>query len=821
MRLSLVSRVSASILMVAGVLGAEPAITARSATNAFLDVRVPAVVARGGILTITGEGLASETVKAEVEPLPITLGDPRVGVLVDGNPAPLFFVSPQEIRVQVPWETELGRVDVQVRMGRESSAKVPLMVERLYPSFVTDYNSGAPVAAAADGSVASASDGLTPGSVVRLFAAGIGAVAPGLRDGSPANPDTDYFLLPEQFAFVGGLAVETPTVTASTASVGIYDLELTVPEGAEATEVVRWVSSTGAITHADSVVLGPVGPPTARYMAVDERTVDQIPSLLTLSDLNPYFVAVSGELDPFDFCYLDVNLLDFRNDTSTLVEECLVPTFPSSTNEFRWMPFETPRESSVLAALPYADSDSGFTNQLMLIDTVTGETTKRDYEKGLDRLGLGARRALALRLQEAGEPAVNVEIALNGERLVEYAVDPTPPEELVVDGLSRFVAQPFDGPAGYRIRFLGPESATDPTAPLAVLLGPDWSVVAKLAFPDGWLPIVPPREINPVNGEETGPESVAPTERAFGNHEDAYVLVRSIDNSRDGVAIFSIHVSDEDSTGGRTAEMTARAVAFPESVFAANCTTRVRWVRETLSQRLLLAGAGQAYSDFSHARDGEICASDRILLYSTQTDQVEQEMVPDGVKLDAALAGGLDGYLYFGDGSREVPLKASTSLHVFDAATREFSQLDLPSANVDGLDVLLGVPHNNLRTAPVDGAVGQLLAMATVGDARRSSRGLPIPPIPGTEGLLLIDLRAGSATHLALPEGYDRIIQPRANFGMFPLIGRAYANVRRPGRPNGTSMITWDVATGEATAIPVGPPLRMLRSRPAGAGGTA
>ncbi len=42
-------------------------------------------------------------------------------------------------------------------------------------------------------------------------------------------------------------------------------------------------------------------------------------------------------------------------------------------------------------------------------------------------------------------------------------------------------------------------------------------------------------------------------------------------------------------------------------------------------------------------------------------------------------------------------------------------------------------------------------------------------------------------------------------FGMFPLIGRAFAYSQKPnggpGNPGGTAVLTWDVATGEAAEM--------------------
>jgi len=62
-----------------------------------------------------------------------------------------------------------------------------------------------------------------------------------------------------------------------------------------------------------------------------------------------------------------------------------------------------------------------------------------------------------------------------------------------------------------------------------------------------------------------------------------------------------------------------------------------------------------------------------------------------------------------------------------------------------------------------------------------------------------------------LPEGFLRVElgsgvgqlaqQGRRPFGVIPLIGRAFANARRPGQPPSTRIVTWDVASGDATVV--------------------
>jgi hypothetical protein len=81
----------------------------------------PVVEARGVVNGVTFE-LAPSTAAASV-PLPTSLGSPAVEVLVNGRPAPLYFVSPGQINAQAPWETEPGSAQVVVRRSGRRAAR--------------------------------------------------------------------------------------------------------------------------------------------------------------------------------------------------------------------------------------------------------------------------------------------------------------------------------------------------------------------------------------------------------------------------------------------------------------------------------------------------------------------------------------------------------------------------------------------------------------------------------------------------------------------------------------------------------------------------
>ncbi len=827
-------------LAAAGSAAGEPVITSRSIVNGVTFGDGPGVVPRGGILAIVGEALAAEQVDAETVPLPTSLGDPAVQVLINGVAAPLFFVSPTQINAQIPWETEAGRAEIVVRQGETDSAAIDFIVANINVSLFRHSGTSAPIAEswapstdpaaassapiglggpaeppAATGTVLEPDATISVGSVLRVFAAGIGDTEPALESGSAGAQDTTYEFAEAQRAFLGGIPVVEPSFGPSTELVGVYDMTFTVPDLAGSTEVFRWVSGGGGA----SGVMGPVGAPVARYMAVPEGVTSA--EVIQMTDLNPYYVALGGDLDVDQGCYPGVHVLDFRRETTTAISDCVFPSFPNNPNPAQYRPFEAATNSGVLAAMiaPETAPAAGLSDQLLLVDSAAGTTETVAIADGADRLQIGLGNSATLRLLRPESDSVasaNAVVDLSGAVVDDAPAFAELPDE--VDGLSVILAQGnanFIG--GYRVRILGPASADDGVRPHAILFDGDANVVTKVAIPDGWDPIAPPRRQNP-RGEFQGGPSLAPATGGFAGVPASFVGIRKTDGTQDGLMAVQLTLPDPDDTTAAaagdgesqpTATMTLAAIEFGSGVYAANCVTQVRWLRIPATRTIAIVGSGEALTEFGEPRDGGICAGDRLVLFDTLAQEVRQVMVGEGEKLDVWLKGASNSYLYFGDGTREVPYQASTKIHVFDGTSETFRQIEFPS-NAAEPPAAIGIPYNNQLTQSVDGQ-SLIVALATSGPPRTNNQGVQVQPFPGNEGLLAVDLEAGTSTVLALPEGFQRVElgsgagqlaqQGRRPFGLIPLIGRAFANARRPGQPPSTRIVTWDMASGDATVV--------------------
>ena len=238
---------------------------------------------------------------------------------------------------------------------------------------------------------------------------------------------------------------------------------------------------------------------------------------------------------------------------------------------------------------------------------------------------------------------------------------------------------------------------------------------------------------------------------------------------------------------------------FPDGSYAATCHTQVRFQRIGLTRELAVVATSEMLNEFALPQFNQICAGDQLVLFDTVA--ASTKAVPAPEPLDVVGKGVAGSYLYFADGAREVALQASQKLHIFDGVSEAFSTVEFEE------DV--GILFSNFNTMHRPVGQGQIVALATGGPTRTNPRGITQPPLAGNRGLLVVDLPNATAAHMALPEGFQRVValpnqainqQGLRTFGMFPIVGRAFAYSQKPnggpGNPGGTAILTWDVASG-------------------------
>jgi uncharacterized protein (TIGR03437 family) len=203
------------------------------------------VLAQGAIVALFGEQLTTgEARVAQALPLTSDLGSVRV--LVNDQPAPVYYVSYHQINFQIPYNAAPGdatiRVEREGQRGNAISARIAASVPRLLRLGIGDYA----IAVNQDGSFPiPATTGVNsrparPGETLVFYAIGLGPTTPSVQSGagSPSSPLAQAAgAWRVAFGFSGPFGVGTveamPMFVGLTPNfVGLYQINVTIPEDA-------------------------------------------------------------------------------------------------------------------------------------------------------------------------------------------------------------------------------------------------------------------------------------------------------------------------------------------------------------------------------------------------------------------------------------------------------------------------------------------------------------------------------------------------------------------------------------------------------------
>ncbi len=184
-------------------------------------------LAPGGLISIFGQGLALETARAESLPLPLTLGGVRARF--GGIPAPLLYVSPTQINLQVPFEVSGASTEIVVETPAGNSAPVAAQIASTQPGIFFDFATGL-------GAIVSVNDN-TPvwtrparaGTAVAIFCTGLGAVDPAGLTGAAAQASPASQTLLAVIVAVAGRNLAASFAGLAPGFAGLYQVNVTLP----------------------------------------------------------------------------------------------------------------------------------------------------------------------------------------------------------------------------------------------------------------------------------------------------------------------------------------------------------------------------------------------------------------------------------------------------------------------------------------------------------------------------------------------------------------------------------------------------------------
>jgi uncharacterized protein (TIGR03437 family) len=172
--------------------------------------------APGEIVAVYGTGFANFAQTSSALPLPEFLAG--FEATINGNNAPIYYVSPTQVNIQIPYETTTGRANLVLGNSYENA-----------PNFILNVASAAPgIFTFTDGFVNPSRTGAR-GQVATLFITGDGAVTPNVTTGAPPSHGTPKPIQTVSIT-VGGIDVGTPQfIGIPSWAVGATQINFTIP----------------------------------------------------------------------------------------------------------------------------------------------------------------------------------------------------------------------------------------------------------------------------------------------------------------------------------------------------------------------------------------------------------------------------------------------------------------------------------------------------------------------------------------------------------------------------------------------------------------
>lgn len=185
-------------------------------------------VSPGSLIDLYGSNLATRTVSAPAggATLPVSLGG--VEVTINGIPAPLLYVSPTLIILQVPYAAGIGSAPAVVTSNGISSTPASLNIQLAAPSILT-YGANRAVVRNQDNSVNSSSNCGVPGTYATAYLIGSGPLDNPISTGSVATAVPLSSETLTTTATLGGTNIPVTFAGMAPGFVGLMQVNFQVP----------------------------------------------------------------------------------------------------------------------------------------------------------------------------------------------------------------------------------------------------------------------------------------------------------------------------------------------------------------------------------------------------------------------------------------------------------------------------------------------------------------------------------------------------------------------------------------------------------------
>jgi uncharacterized protein (TIGR03437 family) len=180
--------------------------------------------APGMLVTVWGSNLAPSPSVTNSVPFPVTMAG--VAATVNGEAAPLYYVSPDQFNIQIPYETAIGTATLEIDNNGQVGSQT-FSVAAASPGIYTQ-NGSVVTGYAPEGTA-------TRGQITTLYITGGGAVTPGVATGAAPAAGTAVANLPQPSQqttmTVGGVSAPIQFIGIPTWAVGVIQINFQVPTG--------------------------------------------------------------------------------------------------------------------------------------------------------------------------------------------------------------------------------------------------------------------------------------------------------------------------------------------------------------------------------------------------------------------------------------------------------------------------------------------------------------------------------------------------------------------------------------------------------------
>src|ERR1022692_288175 len=189
-------------------------------------------VAPGGLISVYGQQMSPVNLATSEIPLPTALGESCL--TVNGVAVPLLFVSSQQINGQLPFNVD-GNAQMTLRTPGGISDNFNFSILPAAPSVFRSGVAGpdtgiATITRADNGELITPTNPVHPGDSIVIWATGLGHTSPAIDSGLPAPSDPLPFAVIHPIVTLGGVGLDILYAGLTPGSVGLNQINATVPK---------------------------------------------------------------------------------------------------------------------------------------------------------------------------------------------------------------------------------------------------------------------------------------------------------------------------------------------------------------------------------------------------------------------------------------------------------------------------------------------------------------------------------------------------------------------------------------------------------------